>query len=67
MVDGARILIIIGVTVGFMHMRLTHPNYQAPTGFGPEWQCTAGGKGGNPLFCVKKELLHPANQAPPKS
>lgn len=56
----------IAVVVGCLYMTLKHPDLKRPSGFGPEWQCTERGIiGGDPSFCIKKELLNPANQTPP--
>ena len=66
--DIAAIAIAIGIAVGLLFMSLEYPNRQGSTGFGPEWQCTArGARGGGPDFCIKKDLLKPAEQTPPKS
>jgi hypothetical protein len=65
--DIAAIVIAIAVVGGFLYMSLKYPDWQAPSGFGPEWQCTErGAKGGGPDFCIKKQLLNPAGQTSPR-
>jgi len=66
--DIAAIVIAIGIAGGFLYMSVKYPGRRGASGFGPEWQCTANGaRGAGPDFCIKKELLKPAEQAPPKS
>ena len=66
--DIAAIVIAIGIVGGLLFVSLKYPGRQGATGFGPEWQCTArGARGGGPDFCIKKDLLKPAEQSPPKS
>ena len=65
--DIAAIVIAIGVLGGFLYMSVKYPDWRAPSGFGPEWQCTArGARGGGPAFCIKKQLLDQAGQTSPK-
>jgi hypothetical protein len=65
--DIAAIVLAIGLAGGFLYMSAKYPNLQTPSGFGPEWECTGrGARGAGPDFCVKKELLKPAVQTPPK-
>jgi hypothetical protein len=66
--DIAAIVMAISIAVGLLYVSLKFPDGQGASGFGPEWQCTArGARGGGPDFCIKKDLLKPAEQTPPKS
>jgi hypothetical protein len=58
-------VLVIVVLSFLLYWQLKHPNWQKPSGFGPEWQCTQSGKGG-PDFCYKKPSAEPgANAATP--
>lgn len=66
--DIASIVILIGALVGILYISLKPPDWQRPSGFGPEWQCTGRGpRGGGPDFCIKKQLLNRTDQTSPKS
>ena len=65
--DIAAIVLAIGLAGGFLYMSLNYPNFRARANFGPEWECSGiGARGAGPDFCVKKALLKPATQTPPK-
>jgi hypothetical protein len=52
-------LVIVFLTF-WLYMWFERPDWQPPSGFGPEWQCTAGGaRGGGPSFCIKKPAVDP--------
>ena len=65
--DIASIVMVIAALGGILYMGLQPPDWQRPSGFGPEWQCTdRGARGGGPAFCIKKQLLDQAGQTSPK-
>jgi hypothetical protein len=65
--DIASIVFVIAALVGILYIGLKPPDWQRPSGFGPEWQCTGRGpRGGGPDFCIKKQLLDRADQTSPK-
>lgn len=65
--DIAAIVIVTGIVGGFTYMSLKYPYWRPSSGFGPEWQCTGrGARGAGPDFCIKKQLLNPADQTSPK-
>jgi hypothetical protein len=65
--DIAAIVLAAGLACGFLYVSVNYPNWRAPSNFGPEWECTGrGARGAGPDFCVKKALLKPATQTPPK-
>jgi hypothetical protein len=60
--DIAAIVLAIAV-VGFsLYTNFKYPNMHRATGFGPEWQCNAPGRGGS-SFCIRKPPADPASQA----
>jgi hypothetical protein len=62
------IVMAIGIAAGLLYMSSKYPDLRTPSGFGPEWQCSGrGARGAGPDFCIKKDLLKPAAQTPPKS
>ncbi len=66
--DIAAIVLAIGIAGVLLFMSLKYPDLRTPSGFGPEWQCSGrGARGAGPDFCIKKELLKPTEQTPPKS
>lgn len=46
------VVLVIAVVFFLLYWHLKHPDWQRPSGFGPEWQCTQSGKAG-PDFCYK--------------
>jgi hypothetical protein len=59
--DIGAIALAIAIGVIFLYAAIKHPDWQRPTGFGPEWQCDAPGRGGA-SFCIKKLPPVPADQ-----
>jgi hypothetical protein len=62
--DIAAIVMAVGAVGGFLYMSLKYPDWRAPSGFGPEWQCTERGARGGPDFCIKKQVLNPDQTSP---
>lgn len=56
--DIPAVIVGIALIVFAAYMLVTHPHWERPSGFGPDWQCTSSGRGG-PDFCIKKDLLAP--------
>ncbi len=50
------VILVIILAAFFIYNAIWRPNYRTPSGFGPDWVCTASGRGG-PDFCIKKSLL----------
>jgi hypothetical protein len=50
------------IVIGGLYLAFKYPDWRAPSGFGPEWQCSGAGRGG-PGFCIKKP---PAEAAKPE-
>lgn len=47
------LLFVTLIIIGALYVAFKYPNWHAPSGFGPEWQCSPAGKGG-PSLCIKK-------------
>jgi hypothetical protein len=47
------IALVVALLSFLLYWQLTHPFWQQPTGFGPEWQCTQSGRAAAD-FCYKK-------------
>jgi len=60
--DIATIVLAVVVADFSLYTTFKYPNWHRATGFGPEWQCTAPGRGGS-SFCVRKPAADPASQA----
>jgi hypothetical protein len=49
-------VVLAAVIVAFsLWVYFKYPDWRSPSGFGPEWQCTASGRAG-PDLCVKKPV-----------
>jgi hypothetical protein len=59
--DIGAIALAIAIGVIFLYAAIKHPDWQRATGFGPEWQCNAPGRGGS-SFCIRKVPTAPADQ-----
>jgi hypothetical protein len=59
------VLVIAGVSF-LLYWQIKHPDWQQPSGFGPEWQCTESGRAG-PDFCYKKPSPQSNGHAPSPS
>jgi hypothetical protein len=59
--DIGAIALAIVLGAAFLYVAIKRPDWQPATGFGPEWQCNAPGRGGS-SFCIKKPPPVPADQ-----
>jgi|GEM_PF-4115442 len=64
--DIPEVVLVIALVSFWLYWALKHPDWQRPSGFGPEWQCTQSGKGG-PDFCYKKPPAESDRNAIPPS
>ena len=62
----SRVVIVVFAAGGFQYVSLRYPDWLRPSGFGPELQCTERGASVGLDFCIKKQLLNPADQTLPR-
>jgi hypothetical protein len=46
------IVLVVALVSFLLYWHIKNPNWQRPTGFGTEWQCTPSARSG-PDFCLK--------------
>jgi hypothetical protein len=59
--DIGAVALAIALVAVFIYAAIKYPGWQRPTGFGPQWQCDAPGRGGT-SFCIRKPPAIPADQ-----